>query len=54
VPVVTLAQLFTRMDAERRAAAAQIDAARREIARVSQSYGRREQLRPFGWDDLCA
>jgi glutamyl-tRNA reductase len=54
VPVTTLEDLFADMNAARTRAAAQVDAARQEIARRSRQFGLRDDLRPFGWDDLCA
>jgi glutamyl-tRNA reductase len=35
-------------------AAARVDAARVEVRRLADAFGTREELRPFGWDDLCA
>lgn len=31
-----------------------IGAARREIRELSRAFAERDELRPFGWDDLCA
>jgi len=53
-PVVTLQDLFDEMQDAREAAGAQIAAAKGEIADLSRAFDRRDQLRPFGWDDLCA
>jgi hypothetical protein len=53
-PVVTLQDLFARMRATHGSAARQVDAARAEIASRSRRYELRDELRPFGWDDLCA
>lgn len=54
VPVVTLQDLFNRMRATHASAARHIEAARIEIASRSRRYELRDELRPFGWDDLCA
>lgn len=53
-PVVTLADLFKEIDAARREAATHIEAARHAVARFSRDYELRDELRPFGWEDLCA
>lgn len=34
--------------------AARIDAARRDIRELSRAFAQRDELRPFGWDDLWA
>jgi hypothetical protein len=54
VPVVTLQDVFRDVDAARRRAADQTKAARREIRRLSREFDRQSDIRPFGWDDLCA
>ncbi len=54
VPVVTLQELFAEMRTANDVATRHVDAARAEIARRSRLYELREELRPFGWDDLCA
>jgi hypothetical protein len=53
-PVITLQDLFARMSATQGQAARHVDAARAEIASRSRRYELRDELRPFGWDDLCA
>lgn len=53
-PVVTLQDLFAEMRTANDVATRHVDAARSEIARRSRLYELREELRPFGWDDLCA
>jgi glutamyl-tRNA reductase len=53
-PVVTLQDLFDQMEAANKFAASRVAAARSEIAARSRQYALREELRPFGWDDLCA
>jgi hypothetical protein len=35
-------------------AAGHVEAARADIASCSRKYEMRDELRPFGWDDLCA
>ena len=54
VPVVTLQDLFAQMDAANAFAARHVEAARADIVVRSHGYELREELRPFGWDDLCA
>jgi glutamyl-tRNA reductase len=54
VPVVTLQDLFAQMRATHGAAARHVEAARAEIVSRSRRYALRDELRPFGWDDLCA
>jgi glutamyl-tRNA reductase len=54
VPVVTLQDLFAQMDAANVFASRHVEAARAEIARRSRLFEFRDELRPFGWDDLCA
>ena len=52
--VTALAELFAEIRSRRRDAGARVASARREIAKRARSYAGREQLRPFGWEDLCA
>jgi glutamyl-tRNA reductase len=52
--VVTLQDLFAQMSASHAFATRHVDAARADIVRRSRGYELREELRPFGWDDLCA
>jgi len=54
VPVVTLQDLFARMLAANGSALHQVDAARAEILSRSRRFELRDELRPFGWHDLCA
>jgi glutamyl-tRNA reductase len=54
VPVISLQDLFARMTATHGSAARHVEAARAEIASRSRRYELRDELRPFGWDDLCA
>jgi glutamyl-tRNA reductase len=51
--LVTLDDLF-REGAHRATGTERIADARREIHNLSRSFGRREEMRPFGWDDLSA
>jgi glutamyl-tRNA reductase len=53
-PVISLQALFASMSAAHGSAARQVDAARAEIVSRSRRYELRDELRPFGWDDLCA
>jgi glutamyl-tRNA reductase len=53
-PIVTLQDLFVRMTATTSSAVRQVDAARAEILSRSRRFELRDELRPFGWDDLCA
>lgn len=52
--IVSLQDLFARMHAASDAAAPRIEAAKTEIAWRSRQFEMRDELRPFGWDDLCA
>jgi hypothetical protein len=54
VPTITLRDLFALMDDANRFVVTQIEAARAEIADRSRRYEQRDEVRPFGWDDLCA
>jgi glutamyl-tRNA reductase len=53
-PCVTLQDVFNDMQAARRHAEEQCEAAKLEIAVRSRQFGLRDDRRPFGWDDLCA
>ncbi|HUL73407.1 MAG TPA: hypothetical protein VLT86_09920 [Vicinamibacterales bacterium] len=53
-PVVTLQNLFAQMNSANVFASRHVEAARADIARRSRLYEFRDELRPFGWDDLCA
>lgn len=53
-PIITLQDLFARMAAASGSALHRIEAARSDIASRSRRYELRDELRPFGWDDLCA
>lgn len=52
--VVTLDDVFAALEASTAAAAGRVQAARRDIRRMAAAFERRQLLRPFGWDDLCA
>jgi glutamyl-tRNA reductase len=54
VPVITLQDLFAQMRSTHGSAARHVEAARAEILSRSRRYALRDELRPFGWDDLCA
>jgi glutamyl-tRNA reductase len=53
VPVVTLAALFSAID-EPESSPPGVRSALDEIQRLAQDYVHRQELHPFGWDDLCA
>jgi glutamyl-tRNA reductase len=53
-PIVTLQDLFAQMNAANLFASRHVDAARADIVRRSRQFEFRDELRPFGWDDLCA
>jgi glutamyl-tRNA reductase len=52
--VISLQDLFARMHDQQASALPRIEAARNDIARRTRQYELRDELRPFGWDDLCA
>jgi len=52
--VIALRDLFARMHDQQASALLRIDAARKDIASRTRQYELRDELRPFGWDDLCA
>jgi glutamyl-tRNA reductase len=52
--VLSLQDLFARMHDQHASALPRIEAARMDIARRTRQYELRDELRPFGWDDLCA
>lgn len=51
--VITLDDLFIEARAVNSADVSRLSAARHDISSLGQAYGRREELHPFGWDDLC-
>jgi glutamyl-tRNA reductase len=52
--VVTLEDLFAEAASDTPPAVGRLEAARREVLALARAFSRREELRPFGWDDLCA
>jgi glutamyl-tRNA reductase len=52
--VIALRDLFARMHDQHASALPRIEAARHDIAWRTRQYELRDELRPFGWDDLCA
>lgn len=54
VPITTLEHLFAHMAAASGSASPRVEAALSDIAARSRRYELRDELRPFGWDDLCA
>ena len=51
--VVTLDDLFADAQSVNVTPTSRLNAARLDISSLGQAYGRREELHPFGWDDLC-
>jgi glutamyl-tRNA reductase len=51
---IGLRDLFARMHDQHASALPRIEAARHDIAWRTRQYELRDELRPFGWDDLCA
>ena len=54
VPTITLRDLFAHADEASRCVVAQMEAARTAIDACGRRYEQRDEVRPFGWDDLCA
>jgi glutamyl-tRNA reductase len=54
VPIVRLPDLFRASHQASERAAVRIAAARRDIRARSHALAHRDELHPFGWDDLCA
>lgn len=55
VPVTTLDDLFAQAGtSDDPTVALRLTAARAEVRDLGQAYEHQEELRPFGWDDLCA
>jgi glutamyl-tRNA reductase len=52
--VTTLDDLFAEARSVSTAPVSRLSAARRDISSLGQAYGLREEVHPFGWDDLCA
>lgn len=53
-PVLVLADLFAEAARTDAAAALRLRAARGDIRDLALAFAGREELRPLGWDDLCA
>lgn len=53
VSTITLRDLFAVIGDASRGVPAQIEAARVDIAERSRRYEQRDEVRPFGWEDLC-
>jgi glutamyl-tRNA reductase len=53
-PLVTLADVFNGMRQAGHHTASKVACARQDIERRSEEFAGRMDLRPFGWDDLCA
>jgi glutamyl-tRNA reductase len=54
LPVVTLDDVFASVEASAEDTLARVERARRDIRGMAAAFDDRPQLRPFGWDDLCA
>lgn len=54
LPVVRLSEMFAALKNERPKLAARVAAARDDIAKAAQRLIEQAQIRPFGWEDLCA
>jgi len=52
--IVPLASIFADGDSASDRASVRVDAALDEIKRRSRAFALREELHPFGWEDLCA
>ena len=52
--VTPLARMLEELEVARRFTDERAETARREIARHAEAYWNRHELRPFGWEDLCA
>jgi hypothetical protein len=52
--VVNLKDFYQNLESHQAQVRDKVDAARAEIERLSGEKGRMAELRPFGWDDLCA
>ncbi|MBS1963788.1 MAG: hypothetical protein JST04_16375 [Bdellovibrionales bacterium] len=50
---VRLGDFFTSMEANLEMIRARVARAREDIGQVSRTRGMRQEIRPFGWDDLC-
>jgi glutamyl-tRNA reductase len=52
--VVTLDDVFASVEASSADTRSRVERARRDIRDMAAAFDERLQLRPFGWDDLCA
>lgn len=52
--VTPLGRMLEQLEDARRLTDERAEAARLEIARHADAYWNRHELRPFGWEDLCA
>jgi glutamyl-tRNA reductase len=52
--VVTLSDLFMHANRGASDAPSRVNAAKADIRALARAYAGREELHPFGWDDLCA
>jgi glutamyl-tRNA reductase len=52
--VVTLDDVFASVEASAADTLARVERARHDIRGMAAAFDKRPQLRPFGWDDLCA
>jgi glutamyl-tRNA reductase len=52
--VVTLDDVFASVEAAAADTPERVERARRDIRGMAAAFDERPQLRPFGWDDLCA
>jgi glutamyl-tRNA reductase len=52
--VIPLSRMLEELEDARRVTAERAAAARVEIARHADAYWNRHEVRPFGWEDLCA
>lgn len=54
MPIVRLSEMFAALKNERSKLAARVGVARADIAKATQRLIEQAQIRPFGWEDLCA
>jgi len=52
--VVSLKDFYQNLESHQAQIREKVDAAREEIVRISGEKGRAADVRPFGWDDICA
>lgn len=53
-PIVRLSEMFAALQEEKPKVAARVAAARADIQNAAQRLTEQAQIRPFGWEDLCA